>query len=154
MKWIVIVLYSLGCPYSQAFVEESNAIEGIRLTRPVEVEEFLRFLALPKITIAELERFVSVYQPNAKLRDKAGLNVRVGNHIPLAGGPLVRQKLQEILDSMEHDGPYVTHRMYETLHPFTDGNGRSGRALWAWQYRDLSLGFLHRWYYQSLDQSR
>lgn len=148
------MLYSSECPYTRAFVVESNAIEGIRITRPVEIEEFLRFFALPRITIAELEHFVSVYQPSAKLRDKPGLNVRIGNHTPMAGGPLVRQRLQDILDAMEHAGPFVTHQMYELLHPFTDGNGRSGRALWAWQYRDLSLGFLHRWYYQSLDQSR
>ena len=36
-----------------------------------------------------------------------------------------------------------------------DGNGRSGRALWLWQMvnqhnYDMRLGFLHLWYYQSL----
>ena len=45
---------------------------------------------------------------------------------------------------------------YETLHPFMDGNGRSGRILWAWQMIEhniapgLSLGFLHAYYYQTL----
>ena len=53
--------------------------------------------------------------------------------------------------------PYDIHRRYETLHPFMDGNGRSGRILWAWQmiHHDirpgLSLGFLHAFYYQTLD---
>ena len=37
-----------------------------------------------------------------------------------------------------------------------DGNGRSGRILWAWQMIEhninpgLSLGFLHTFYYQAL----
>lgn len=67
--------------------------------------------------------------------------------------------LEQIL-SRAHRGstPYDVHQQYETLHPFTDGNGRSGRALWLWQMiRDgqrAQLGFLHTWYYQSLREAR
>ena len=48
---------------------------------------------------------------------------------------------------------------YEMLHPFMDGNGRSGRALWAWMMLRLgqdpfALLFLHRFYYQTLENSR
>jgi hypothetical protein len=35
--------------------------------------------------------------------------------------------------------------------PTTDGNGRSGRALWLWCMRGRApLGFLHQFYYQTL----
>jgi Fic family protein len=55
--------------------------------------------------------------------------------------------------------PYQQHHQYESLHPFTDGNGRSGRTIWAWHMmrvgRDpFALPFLHRFYYQALEAGR
>jgi len=40
-----------------------------------------------------------------------------------------------------------------------DGNGRTGRAIWAWQMQRLgrdpfALPFLHRFYYQTLEAIR
>ena len=96
---------------------------------------------------------VSVLQPNAILRDKEGYNVRVGSYYPPKGGPQIRVNLDRLLNASLELGPYKTHIEYEKLHPFTDGNGRSGRALWAWQMRYFPLGFLHHWYYQSLGNS-
>jgi Fic family protein len=54
--------------------------------------------------------------------------------------------------------PFAAHVRYEHLHPFTDGNGRSGRAIWAWQmlYQgrgEIPLGFLHHFYYQSIQNA-
>jgi len=53
----------------------------------------------------------------------------------------------------------LAHFFLDTIHPFIDGNGRSGRVLWAWQEqragRDpFALSFLQRWYYDSLDEGR
>lgn len=139
-----------------AFMRESNRIEGIlRDPTPEEIAATEEFVALRKIGVDDLVRLVGVYQPNAVLRDKSGRNVRVGKHIPPPGGPFVRSWLELILlDANDRvKTPHQVHIDYETLHPFTDGNGRSGRAVWLWMMREAPLNFLHHFYYQTLQAS-
>lgn len=148
------------------FITESLRIEGIR--RPpteAEINEMSRFMDLDIVTIADLMKFVSVYQPDAELRDHESVpGVYIGGHTPKSG-PRIRKDLQSILNMIGGViTPYEIHQLYEDLHPFTDGNGFSARALWAWQMqKDLGVdamdvvwgrGFLHTWYYQSLRDSR
>lgn len=143
------------------FLRESNKIEDIPQVRDAEIRAANEFLDQSKITIQALENFVQVTEPGAELRVRFGLDVRVGFHVPPPGGPWIEPRLQDILDSVEdYEHPYTIHLAYETLHPFTDGNGRSGRILWAWQMcnQDVSpglyLGFLHAFYYQTLERSK
>jgi hypothetical protein len=57
-------------------VAESLRIEGItRAPTDAEMREHERFVALDAVSITELEQFVKVYQPNARLRSIPGLNV-------------------------------------------------------------------------------
>lgn len=142
------------------FIRESNKIEGIfGPPSPMEVQATELFLSLHEITIDALEALVSVYQPDAKLRDQYGMDVFVGNHIPPKGGPYIRHSLERLLVDFKRGQnqsvPYLSHQYYEELHPFTDGNGRTGRALWLWYVGgNAPLGFLHHWYYQSLHESQ
>jgi len=142
-----------------AFVTESNAIEGIfRPPTDAEIAAHESFMKLPSALVGDLVEFVSAVEPKAILRDKRGLDVRVGNHVPTPGGPAVLSSLEEIMDranSLEH--PWPVHCDYEWLHPFTDGNGRSGRVMWAWMMlrqgrNPFAIPFAQRFYYQTLEQ--
>jgi len=143
----------------KGFIWESNRIEGI-LRNPTQEEiaahEIL--LANKEVTVRDLEAFVSIIQPGAILRRRIGLDVRVGNFYPPIGGPEIELRLEELLQRIHPNRPsnsYQTHLTYEQLHPFTDGNGRSGRALWLWQIGGKApLGFLHSFYYQTLEANQ
>lgn len=144
------------------FVSESNRIEGIKETIQLQIDAHQDFLMQEILQIGDLVKLVGVLQPDAVLRDVAGRNVRVGGHIPPKGGPLVISALDRVLTNSRHGGCHEVHVDYENLHPFTDGNGRSGRAVWAWMMlRDgprseamlKQLGFLHSFYYQTLSAS-
>ena len=143
------------------FLIESNKIEGI--TRKPTIDELMscsHFVNLSVVDIQDLISFVGVSEPGARLRDQPGMDVRVGQYYPPAGGQHIIYALQELLEQINigEITPYAAHVAYETLHPFTDGNGRSGRILWAWHMarigQGISLGFLHTFYYQSLSHSR
>lgn len=146
----------------RAFVRESNAIEGItRRPKDQEVAAHRKFLKLERPTVAGLVELVAVLQPDAELRDRPEVpGVRVGDHVAPRSGPIIRSALEGVLERAALAvSPYTVHVEYETLHPFTDGNGRSGRALWLWQMVEQrghrgGIGFLHAWYYASLERAQ
>ena len=114
-------------------------------------------MRLKNLSVSEIENYVRIYQPNARLRSMRGLNVIVGAHTPPAGGKLILAHLRALVTDINaaRVGAWDAHLRYETLHPFTDGNGRSGRAIWYLQMRNSplsDLGFLHAFYYQTLNK--
>lgn len=145
----------------EQFVTESNAIEGIhRSPLEAEIEATKVLIGQEHLTVAAVVEFVR-NTAGAELRSKPGMDVYVGNHVPPPGGPAIEPALAKLLEEIDDMAvsPFKAHVEYETLHPFMDGNGRSGRAIWAAGMRQIglnpfSLPFLHRFYYQVLDESR
>lgn len=144
----------------EAFLRESNHIEGIDREPTIdEIDAADVFLRLQRVRIEDMRALQAVIAPEKPLRDKPGMNVRVGNYRAPEGGPDIPKQLAAILrDSFDNDDPWGNHITFEHLHPFMDGNGRTGRLLWAWQMHRMGqdplppfgLAFLHRFYYQTL----
>ena len=122
----------------EVFVVQSNAIEGIDRDPGGDIEAHLEFL-FSRLTVESLQTLVTRLQPGAVLRDRPGLDVMVGNYTPPRGDYHMSKALQALLyDTDMVCGPEYTHLAYEMLHPFTDGNGRSGRALWLREMIELA----------------
>jgi len=143
------------------FIAESNRIEGI--TRPPtqkEIQAHEIFLELREVTVSDVEEFVDVVV-NKRLRRHLADDVVIGGHFAPPGGPGIETGLEMLLVGVNTWDltPFEAHVRYELLHPFLDGNGRSGRVLWAWMMKRDGLNpflrpFLQSFYYQALDNAR
>lgn len=136
------------------FAKESNRIEGITNADDNEhmfekLEAFLKFKELTAVRVCSFNEW-------GVLRRNAGMDVSIGGRSCLPGGDSLKHHFALIIHTLVERSAFINHVEFERLHPFTDGNGRTGRAIWLWQMvrqhdYDLSLGFLNKWYYQSLE---
>ena len=154
----------------QNFVNENNRIEGLNHTRIRDLEAHKTLLSLEEISITDLETFVSTIDRDAHLRRKLDENIVIQTweedsmgvirsiikYRPPPGGPYIEERLKSILENKGRLSAWAQHIQYEKLHPFTDVNGRSGRALWLWRmgFKKAGIGFLHKFYYQTLQGTR
>jgi hypothetical protein len=132
------------------FIKENNELDGImREPTSEEMAEFTRFMGLKTITLDNMIRLVKTFSPKAQLRDDYSFDIQDGPW----GGPHIKTSLQKILSS-SITSPWRLYMEYEKIKPFTQGNGVSGRALWAWKAQDISEGFLVKFYTQTLNAFR
>lgn len=149
--------------YFEDFQKESNLIEWITRVTKEQVQALMDFVELDEINDEDILTLALRLQPKRMkkphLRYKSGMNVIVGTYYPPLGGPEIKAKLYTLLKSAHKTPSFKLHLDYESLHPLTDGNGRTGRALWLWKrIREIeklpTFTFLCSWYYQSLIYAR
>jgi hypothetical protein len=108
------------------FVRASNRLAGItREPTVAEISAHRGLLAANRLRVENLEQFVRHVAGGAHLRDPDSDR----------GGKKLRSDLAIIVEAAKARAasPARLHRLYGMLHPFTDGNGRCGRALLMWQ---------------------
>ncbi len=142
--------------FAYGFAQESNEIEGIfgEVAHQNHKKALLKFLTHPVVRISYLEEFVRAIEPKAVLREHDYQAVIIAGNRGLHG-TLVKSALRTLLDRI-HDNKitcFEAHMEYEAIHPFMDGNGRSGRVLWLWQRIKYgawpNLSFKHSFYYEA-----
>ncbi len=124
-------------------IRESNLIEGI--TGEKEIDQsivawyYLMDLLMPLThqAVRKTQKIITINQANLSpgergyYRDMAQVNVRVGTYFP-PDYSQVAQLMDSWLKQYEDLGPWEAHKRFEAIHPFADGNGRTGRMLMWW----------------------
>ena len=124
------------------WIRESNLIEGID-----DPKEDARCLVVWKLLRRKRWSLTSVLWIHSRImfvlnRRIAGkwreCNVRVGNHIPTHWHNVPGQMSAWVWnETFAHEKGWEeikkAHVRFETIHPFEDGNGRTGRMLMNWQ---------------------
>ena len=136
LRGIIKALYEVPHldPALVRFQAESNKIDGVNSVTHNEVEALGAFLTLHEISVENLHTYVSTCEPSATLRyDDRGMRLL------LKGINTRALSSYEALLRIEH------------LRPFSDCNGRCGRAVWFWMHRGIApSGFLQTFYQEAI----
>lgn len=126
-------------------IRHSNLIEGINDKNEDEISKFAwAWLCQQEMinqpTLLELHRLITCRQLGTEAGKYRDVMVQVGGHIPPA--PMVAQGemygwIKDIMENWKDLDPKWMHVRFEKIHPFIDGNGRTGRMLMWWHEKKL-----------------
>lgn len=127
----------------QEHIRQSNLIEGI--DSPKEDEQSLHAWEqlvkhqgkLDHGVICKTQKLITLNQKDlvgperGYYRDMSKVNVTIAGHM-CPEYRFVPDLMSNWLLDYEELGPWKAHVRFETIHPFVDGNGRTGRMLMWW----------------------
>lgn len=144
------------------FLQESNAIEGVHDPDSLEQARhaWKYLIEQPKLdggVILKLHKILMLHQPLRPNERGYWRRIQVGVY---KGGQLIREApewhlvpelikswLEDVKTTLRVPGENgrninIDHVEYEKIHPFVDGNGRTGRMLLNWERLKVDLPLL------------
>jgi Fic family protein len=124
-------------------IRESNLIEGIDDPKAdkqsMKAWKWLETrVGINEQVLLELHKRITAGQlPESESGHFRTIQVYVGNHTPPLAF-IVPERVDAWLRNFMLDTPKSAHVAFEIIHPFVDGNGRTGRMLMWWH--ELKLG--------------
>lgn len=126
------------------FLRESNAIEEVYDDVSL-VDSYLAWEYLSKVstlTVKDLLTVHSILMDNQPISlkhkgDFRDVPVRIGYSVKSMPKPVIHSLVEDLLDEMNKNvdpsDAVLHHVQFENIHPFIDGNGRTGRLLLNWE---------------------
>lgn len=106
--------------------------------RMVEAWEYAarRASAGSKIRVQDILQIGHLVEPQVNHRGFRTVPVTIRS-IPLIDASFVPRAIENLVKYQQNMTPAEFYREYETIHPFEDGNGRSGKILFCWLDSDM-----------------
>lgn len=129
------------------YITESNLIEDVSDPKEVDQslhawEELAKTKELTHRIIQKTQKIITINQKNLRpdqrgyYRSMSKTNVSVGGRAA-PDHSMVNDLMNKWLFDVPKMTPLVAHIRFEAIHPFADGNGRTGRMIYWWHCKQL-----------------